>query len=82
MLFSNIHLTDGMIQTKERKYRISRLVEEFREMLNLPHEDIIVELEDEVNWYNYIITTYSLMKEPTSRIPYPFIVGYIHHKFE
>lgn len=36
---------------------ITLLVEEFREMLGLPHEDRIIELGDKVNKYNYITDT-------------------------
>lgn len=53
-------------------------MEEFGILLNLPHEDRIIELRDKANIYDYIIVASSLMKEPSSHIPYPFTVGYIH----
>ncbi|KAL5081100.1 hypothetical protein RYX36_009521 [Vicia faba] len=78
ILFSNIHLTDGILQSKVRKHRINLSVEEFGEMLNLPHENIVIEPEDNANRFNYITVSSSLMKEPSSNIPYSFVVGYIH----
>ncbi|KAL5076511.1 hypothetical protein RYX36_015495, partial [Vicia faba] len=68
------------LQSEVRKHRINFSVEEFGEMLNLPHEDKIIDLEDKTYRYNYIIVAYSLMKEPSSSIPYSFNDGYINPK--
>ncbi|KAL5062502.1 hypothetical protein RYX36_024239, partial [Vicia faba] len=78
MFFSNLHLTDGILRSEVKRHRITLSVEEFGEMLGLPHEDTIIELRDRLNIYNYIIIASSIMKEPSPSIPYPFTVGYIH----
>lgn len=75
MFFSNLHLTDGILQSKVRRHMINLSVEEFGEMLDLSHKDRIIEFGDKVNRYNYIIDASSLMKEHSPSIPYPLNDG-------
>lgn len=49
MVYSNLHLTDGILQTEVKRHIITLLVEEFEKMLHLPHEDLIVETKDKVD---------------------------------
>ncbi|KAL5053444.1 hypothetical protein RYX36_034126 [Vicia faba] len=77
MFFLNLYFTDGIVQYEEKIHTISMPVKEFGEILNLPHEDIILDPEDkEYNYYHKIVAS-SLMKIPTPFIPNPFTVGYI-----
>lgn len=72
IFFPNLHLTDRILQREVRKH-----------MINLSRRiwiNRVLELGDKTNKYKYIIIAYSLMKEPTPFIPYPFIVGYINPK--
>lgn len=78
MFFSNLHLTDGILQREIRKHTISLLIEEFGELLNLPHEDKIIDIGYKANQYNFITDTCSLVKEKSPCIPYPFTNGYVH----
>lgn len=55
MFLLNLHLTDGILQTELKRHGIALLVEEFKEILNLSHEDTIVEPRDKVGKYNSLL---------------------------
>lgn len=77
IIFSNIHLTDGILQSKLRNHRISLSVEEFVEMLNLHHEDKIIERRDKVNRYNYnIISSFYERIIIMHTLPFHFLIHY------
>lgn len=57
---------------------ISLLVEKLGEILNLHHEDIILESRDKGYNYNHKIVTSFLMKNPTPYILNSFTYGYIY----
>lgn len=46
MFFTNLYLTDEIVQSEVKRHRIFLSVKELGEFLNLPYEDIILESED------------------------------------
>lgn len=76
--FSNIYLTGGILHYEVKRHMMTLSIEKFRDILNLPHEDIILEFRDKVRKFNLKLSAYSLMNDPPSSIPNTFTTRYIY----
>ncbi|KAL5098048.1 hypothetical protein RYX36_002375 [Vicia faba] len=74
MFFSNLHPTDGIIHTEVRKHHINLSIEYFGRIIYLPYQNQPME----ENNFDFVPETLSLIKKPSSYVPYPLEIKHIH----
>lgn len=65
MFFSNIYFIDEIIYFEFRIHKISLSLEDFANILDLPHEVVIFEPEDQGHNFNFKVVASSLLKNPS-----------------
>lgn len=77
MFFSNLYFTGGIIYSEIRRHNISLSLQYFARILDLPTQGHILKLEEQGDNFNFKSVVSLFLKNSTSLILNPFIVGFI-----
>lgn len=80
MFFSNIYFTNGIIYSEVRKYKISLPLEDFAEVLDLPHDRPYFKLDelDEDDNYMSKSDSSSFLLDLKTHVSSLFSIGSVH----